>query len=193
MQTRRLQQHRAFLVWVLFWVSASACASPGKFEITNIEPHWEDGIYQIDAQVSYQLSPESFEALQSGVALVFRVDIVIERTKKYWLDENIAVLKQQYQLQYHALSDQYVLQNLNSGASHNFPTLQGALAVMGNIIALPVMDAQLLDKSFSYTGRLRARLEVEALPTPLRLLAYIKSGWRLETDWRQWNVTLDDD
>jgi hypothetical protein len=166
-------------------------ADSANVDITHLRPHWSNGIYQLDTIISYTLSPEALEALESGVTLTFSVDIIISRARKYWWDVNVAVLEQQYQLRYHALSDQYIVSNLNSGAVNSFPTLRGALAVMGSIVDLPLIDDKLLDASLDYEGRLRASLDIDYLPTPLRLLAYVTSGWRLSSEWRTWTVTLN--
>ena len=34
--------------------------------------------------------------------------------------------------------------------------------------------------------RVRAVLEIESLPTPLRLAAYFNPAWRLSSDWLSW-------
>lgn len=187
------QYLRGFFMFVLLVSPWCVYAQDEGFEVVSVDPQWSEGVYHLNAVISYSLSPEALEALESGVTLGFRVDLVIEREKQYWLDDNIAVLKQQYRLRYHALSDQYILTNVNSGAVHSFTTLNGALTVMGNILALPVIDYNLLDASHRYTARMRARLELDELPTPLRLLSYVKSGWRLTSEWHTWNLTLSDD
>ena len=184
---------RGFLTLLVFVLPLCAHAELEGFDIVRVDPQWVDDTYHVNAVVSYTLSPEALEALKSGVTLGFRVDLIIKQEKRYWLDENVAVLKQQYRLRYHALSDQYILTNVNSGAVNNFPTLSGALTVMGNIIALPVIDRNMLGSSPNYIARMRARLELDELPTPLRLLSYVKPGWRLASEWRTWNVTLSND
>ncbi len=166
----------------------SAHAKLGGIEILSVDPNWAEGVYQVNAIIVYELSTEALDALESGVPLTFSVDVVILRSRKYWLDEKVAVLKQQFQLRYHALSDQYILANLNSGAINSFPTLKGALTVMGSMVDLPLFDDKLLNPSLAYFGRMRARLDIDSLPAPLRILAYVKAGWRLTSDWFTWNV-----
>ena len=177
------------LLWLLVIVPSTVRAESVGINVEDIQPYWNDGVYQLNALVLYDLSPEVLDALDSGVPITFTVDIVITRERKYWVDDNVAALKQQYQLRYHALSDQYILTNLNSGAKNSFPSLRAALAVMGNIVALPLIDDQLLRSGLSYFGRMRVVLDTDFLPTPLRLLAYVTSGWRLKSEWLTWNVS----
>jgi hypothetical protein len=37
-----------------------------------------------------------------------------------------------------------------------------------------------------YEGALRARLDIEALPAPLRVFAYLSDDWRLTSEWYTW-------
>jgi hypothetical protein len=62
------------------------------------------------------------------------------------------------------------------------------LAALGHVDALPLIDAQLLDKQDRYEVQLRARLDLDALPRPLRTVAYITPDWRLVSDWYQWRL-----
>ena len=47
-------------------------------------------------------------------------------------------------------------------------------------------EVHVLEPDEQYRVRLRASLERESLPTPLRLLAYFSSSWRLSSDWTTW-------
>jgi hypothetical protein len=95
-------------------------------------------------------------------------------------------LRQQYQLEYHALSERYIVLKLNSGDQASFATLFAALDYLGRIERLPVIDAALLEDGRDYNFRLRAVLDVEQFPGPLRLLAFWRRDWSLASDWYQW-------
>jgi hypothetical protein len=66
--------------------------------------------------------------------------------------------------------------------------LFSALAGLGRIADLPVIDAALLDPEASYRMRLRAVLDQNTLPGPLRLIAFWSSGFRLASDWYGWTI-----
>jgi hypothetical protein len=59
---------------------------------------------------------------------------------------------------------------------------------MGQITDFPMLDKGLLNPNERYEGALRARLDLDALPTPLRLFAYISDDWRLASEWRTWRL-----
>ena len=64
--------------------------------------------------------------------------------------------------------------------------MSDALEYIGNVYDLPLIDANLLDPQHTYMVRMRADLDVESLPTPVRLWAYLGSAWSLKGDWYRW-------
>ncbi len=161
-----------------------------EFAVRNVDTVWLDDVYQLSADVYCPLSAQPVEALRKGVALTISLDIDVTKGRRYWLDEKVASLEQSYELRYHALTDQYLLTNLNSGVQHSFPSLQTALDVLGNIVDLPLLDRQLLEPDEDYSGRVRIRLDLDSLPAPLRLIAYFTPGWRQASDWYVWKLTM---
>ena len=95
---------------------------------------------------------------------------------------------QRYRLEFHALSKRYVLTNVNAGVSQTFDYLDDALTALGTIDGFPLIDRGLLRDGERYTGTLRARLDIEKLPAPLRPLAYLSSQWRLSSDRHTWSL-----
>ncbi|NCF09332.1 MAG: DUF4390 domain-containing protein, partial [Gammaproteobacteria bacterium] len=53
----------------------------------------------------------------------------------------------------------------------------------------PMLDRRLLRVGVRYGARLRASLDVEALPLPLRPVAYLSSAWDLTSEWHDWLLT----
>ncbi|HET7131257.1 MAG TPA: DUF4390 domain-containing protein, partial [Gammaproteobacteria bacterium] len=138
-----------------------------------------------------QLSSEARDALQSGVPLRLRLDVQVIANRRFWFDGEDAELRQLYQLEYHALSERYIVENLNSGDQASFATLFSALNFVGRVERLPVIDAALLDRGREYDIRLRAALDVEKLPGPLRLLAFWRRDYALASDWFKWRLQGD--
>ena len=101
-------------------------------------------------------------------------------------DETVASLSQRYRIRYHALTRQYLTTNLNSKVRSAYPNLAIALANLGTISSLPVLDQRLLKPNSHYLGRIRSRLAIEHLPSPLRLWTYFYSDWNLSSPWHQW-------
>ena len=159
------------------------------FFITGIHTRLQENVYLLDANVDYRFSEEALVALDNGVPLTLQLTIEIQRKRKWWLDAEVANLQQRYRLQFHPLSHQYLLQNLNSGAFYAFQSLSSALDAMGALRDFPLLDVQLIEKEERYEVLLHAELDIESLPSPLRPLAYITPAWRLNSDWYTWSLT----
>ncbi len=163
-----------------------AVADEGAFVVQRADTRLDGGVYRLDASIDYRFSSAVLEALQNGVPVTIEIQIEVTRSRWYWLNEDVAELSQFYLLQFHALSRQYLLTSLNSGAQRSFSSLYSALEVMGRIRDLPILDKKLLKPDTQYAVRLRARLDIESLPSPLRPLAYLSDQWRLVSDWYEW-------
>ena len=166
---------------------ATAETPPGVM-IRAARTELKDDVYYLQANIDYRFSRPALEALEKGVPLtvVMRIEIVHERS--YLWSQKVASLEQRYQLSFHALSQQYMLRNLNSGSQYVFPSLDAAATVLGTVVDLPVIDSNLLEEGGAYSGRLMAELDVDQLPVPLRLLALVSKDWQLNSEWYTWRL-----
>jgi hypothetical protein len=165
------------------------CAWAGEFSVRNADTNLVEGVYLLDAHVDYSFSAEALKALDNGIPLTIRLDIEVQRKRSWWFDADVASLEQRYQLRYHAFSEQYLVRNLNSGALYTYPTLASAVEALGDIRDFPLLDEKLIKPHAKYEVELRAYLDIEALPSPLRPLAYITPAWHLGSEWYKWSLT----
>jgi hypothetical protein len=150
-------------------------------------------VYYLDAKILYDLPTTADEALRSGVTLTVEVQIEVERLRRFLLpDKGVASLLQRYALQYHALSDRYIVRNINSAEQATYPTLAAAEAALGNVQDLPVLDAALLEGGARHQISVRATLSIRRLPVPLRLFAVFFDDWRVESEWYRWRFQPED-
>jgi hypothetical protein len=187
------------LICALFAVLASCfCAAglaqtEGRFQVVSAYPTERGGVYYVDAKILYELPTTADEALRSGVTLTLEVQIEVERLRRFPMpDKGIASLRQRYALQYHALSDRYIVQNLNSGEQATFSTLGAAEAALGELHELPVIDVALLEPGVRHQISIRAVLDIRRLPVPLRLFAFFFEDWRVTSEWYRWRFERPD-
>jgi hypothetical protein len=150
-----------------------------------------EGVYFLDALIEYRLSSEAVEALLAGVPLTIEIDMYVTSPRRFWFDNEEAKLEQRFELLYRAVSERFLVRNLNSGEIESFPTLQTALTYLGRIESLPIIDADLLDADETYDLRFKTALDIEKFPGPLRLLAFWRRDWSLGSDWYQWRLPRD--
>jgi len=167
-------------------VANVAAAQSGRFDVRSAGSRLQDGVYFLSARIDYRLSEQALEALESGVSLTIELQIQLFRLRRFLPDAETALLEQSYQLSYQPLSRRYVIRNLNSGEQSTHATLFSALNDMGRVTDLPIIDESLLEPDARYEIRLRAVLDQNTLPGPLRLLAFWGDSFRLESEWYTW-------
>jgi hypothetical protein len=156
------------------------------FKILSAKTKLKEHVFHLDANMDLKFSDDALDALRSGVPLIILINIEVQEDRNWWWDKTIAELEQGYLLLYHALSEKYIIHNLNSGAQQNYNSLNTALSSLSNIRNFPLIDKNLLDEDDDYYVRLRTYLDIESLPAPMRPIAYISSQWQLESDWFSW-------
>ena len=175
----------ALLCLLISGIFATKSQAEG-FRILAAETKLKEHVFHLDANMDLKFSDDALEALRSGVPLIVLVNIEVQKDRNWWWDKTIAELEQGYLLLYHALSEKYIIHNLNSGAQQNFSSLNTALYSLSNIRNFPLIDKNLLEEGDDYYVRLRTYLDIESLPAPMRPIAYISSQWQLESDWFSW-------
>jgi len=181
----RLHMRLAVLLLCTLWSGFSHAADPGEFLVDDAHAWSEEGRQLLDAQFTVRLSSGAQEALESGVPLVLEFQVQLVKTHKWFWDMVDVELTQRRQLQYHALSRSYLVKDLNSGTQGNYRRLDDALRAAGTIQSLLLTDAP-LQAGQRYLVRIRGNLDIESLPTPVRLLAYVSSAWDMQSEWYTW-------
>lgn len=179
-----LARYRWTLLVYLIWVMAPCAAA--NIEVRSANDRVENQIYVIDARLAYELSGTALEALDNGVPLTVSVEIEIQRNRDFWWNEEIAQIRQKYRLEHHTLSDQYILTDLATRTRRNFPSVEEAIEGLGELKSIPLGELRELRNGGPYLLRLRSRLDISELPTPLRPLAYLSPQWRLSSGWFEW-------
>jgi len=168
------------LVLLLAWMTAVSAAG---IDIGKAETKLVDGVYQLNADIYYTLSDEVLEALESGVLITMRVSVKIERVREYFWNETIDEQLHHYQLQYHALSGQYLVAHFDSTEQQSYLSLTSALRAVGSIRNLTLVDKNAVKEGEIYLVKLNSELDTNALPAPLRPMAWLSSEWQLRSEW----------
>ena len=158
----------------------------GYFEVRSASTQSVNGVHTLDARLQLVLSSEALAALESGVTLTIEMQMQVIRIRRMLIDSVDAELAVRYELEYRPLSQRYIVRNLNSGDQDSFATLYSALNSLGRVQGLPVIDDELLTPGRSYRLRLRAMLNTQQYPAPLRLLFFWRGQWQLQSEWFEW-------
>jgi hypothetical protein len=159
-----------------------------SLEIRSASVVHAQGIFLLNATLRIELPEGARQAVRDGVTLTLDLEMDLQRERRWWLDDTAATLQQRYQVSYHALSEHYLLRNLNSGEQTPYNSLDAAIEALSTLRDLPVLDQSLIDPTERYELRLRASLDVRTLPTSLRLVLFWVDDWRQRTDWYLWPI-----
>lgn len=162
----------------------------GRFEVRTASLEPIDGVLQLNATLDLTLSRSALRALRDGVPVQLELDVAVNRRRSYLPDEEIAYLVQRWQIQYHALSERYLVANLNTGQQTSYSGLGPALAGLAQVRGLPVLDESLIEDGERYEASVRAIASVDGgLPDAVRVMMFWMD-WKRSTDWYTWTVRM---
>jgi hypothetical protein len=160
----------------------------GDFIVANTELNPDKTEYVLNADIQFHFSKEALRALEHGIALQIDIEIQAKQSRKWLWDKTIRKAVLSRRLEHKPLSNQYLVTDLHTGIRRDFQSLSYALEFLGTIRDYPFVKSTTLDSGKTYTAQVRAKLNTESLPTPLRLSAYITSDWQLSSPWFKWMI-----
>lgn len=144
--------------------------------------------FLLDGQFSIRLSDGVKEALENGVPLVFELQVQLVKVHRWLWDAVKVEITRVRNIQYHDISRSYVVKDINADTQRNFRSLADALDAVGMLEGLLLTDGKPLEAGADYKVRLRGSLDIESLPTPVRLIAYVSSAWDMSSEWHVWSL-----
>lgn len=159
-----------------------------EFLIEGLEARAVEGIYLMDASIDYRFSDAALEALESGVPLTLEVHIQLRREGAWIWESDLVDARLRFQILYQALQGLYQVTDLSSGAKQRYATRNAALTALGRLRDVQLIPVDRLDRGEQYRLSMRSRLDIEALPLPLRPMAYLSPAWNLSSEWSTWRL-----
>jgi hypothetical protein len=159
-----------------------------KLAIREVQVALDEGVYELDVKLDLTLPDAARKAVEAGLTLRLTYEITVDRVRRYMPDAGIAALEQRYEVSYHALSQRYLVKNLNTGEQQDFGSLQAALDRVSDLRGLPVIDAALVSDGPVYEGRIRAVLGMNTAPDVFGWLLFWTDDWSAESNWKKWTL-----
>ncbi len=169
----------------LMLVLIAGLAAEG-FTVTEVNTRLVEGTYVLDAQVDYQFSERALEALDNGVPLTLQVHVQVRPQDDWIWDNSLVDQRLRYRIRYKPLSERYLVSRLPGENGRTYVTREAAVAALGEIKGLQLLDQSRLEPDVTYEVQIRASLDIEELPLPLRPMAYLYPSWKQSSEWTKW-------
>ncbi len=156
------------------------------FQVKSAELVREQNEYVLNADIDYRFSERAIEGLKHGVPLTLVVAVKVYRNRALIWDERVVSVMLRYRIRFHALAKVYQVLNDSSGVQRNFVSLPDAVDALGRIRGMSIIKAGRINSDDQYEVSIKADLDIEALPLPLRPVAYVMPQWYLGSSWYTW-------
>jgi hypothetical protein len=178
----------AALCFIATLGAGTAIAAESRLALREVRSSVDEGVFELDAKLEIELPEDARKAVEAGLTLTLTYEVEVSRVRRYMLDDGIATLEQRYEVSYHALSQRYLVRNLNTAEQQDFGTLRAALDRVGDLRGLPVLDTALISDDAVYQGRIRAVLGLNSAPDVLGWLLFWTDDWSATSDWKSWTL-----
>lgn len=180
----------ALLLMLVCAVSAvSAAKEPEPFEVVRAEFNLDESLMLLDLVVVSEIPDYISIALDQGFSVPMMFEVEILATKRYWFDEPVVSLKQQYILHYQPMLDSYVVFDVNSSERRYFDDRQAAVRFIEVVYNYPMLNIKNLAADREYYARVRFGIDSDELPLPLKSSSLWDNDWNLKSDWYEWAVS----
>lgn len=163
-----------------------ATALADGIKVSRVKTRLQGNEYLLDARIDYEFSEKVEEALENGVPLRMDVQLQIVRDGAWFWERPVLNRHLRHQIRFQPLSKLYKVTDVKRELEQNFATREAAISFLGEISDHVLVDKSLLEEGESYLVRLRASLDIGALPLPLRPFAYLSPSWNLSSGWSRW-------
>ena len=175
---------RALLV--LAFLATIPCVAQGELRVESVEVRSEGQTLVMNAQIDYAFSEVAIEALDNGVPLTLEVHIQLRPADAWIWDPSLTDQRLRYVIRYKPLSERYLVSRLPEDGGRSYVTRDAAIAALGDLRDLQLIGIDRLEDDTDYEIHLRASLDIEELPLPLKPMAYLPPSWKLSTGWTKW-------
>jgi len=158
-----------------------------RFEIRNAFVELQGEAWLLDVRLDLALGKAAQQALDEGVPLVLVLEAEASIERRFIPDETVASLTRRWQIAHDAISERYVVTDLENDEQVSHASQAEALEALSRIGAISVADTGKLPPDGRFDMRVRATVEIGELPAAIKMLVFWKS-WSRSTDWYAWSV-----
>jgi hypothetical protein len=166
-------------------------ALDGVLEVHSAYVNVDGGVFKLHARVQYPENEDIRAALSDGVTLMFDLEAIVARERRYWFDAGVVSNMLRRELSYHTVSNRYVVRDVGAGGRQDsFATLHEALVDIGTIDNWPLLVEPQISPDARHRVSVRASVRRGRLPDTLRALMFWSDSWHRTSEWYSWSLPI---
>jgi hypothetical protein len=143
----------------------------------------------VNARFDLGFSEAIEEALHNGVNISLTIKLNLFKNRRFMWDEHIAQWAFDRGISYHSLTNRYVLSSSGKNGRQSFSSLNDLFdEIEAFNFQSDIQSDTLPESKHGYKLQLQVALDKTALPSPLRVMAYILPAWRQKSDVHEWII-----
>lgn len=193
-------------LWQAGWFFGALGLSPtlqaGEFVVKTASAELSATQLQAQALFALKLNNIVNEALHNGIPITLTTQLSLLRQRRWLWHKKLASWQQQHLISYHSLSDRYQLNSTSKESSQSYASIRAVLNEIEHFSLSRPLDPNITaniapnitpsksSRRHNYALKLVIWLEIEALPSALRVVAYASPSWRIKSPARIWTPTI---
>jgi hypothetical protein len=155
-----------------------------QFEIRDVGLEWSNGLLHADVKQNLEFSDQAREALQHGVPLFLRLDLIVRDTGT---QTRVKEYVEHYEIRFLPLSSRFQLSLPGGEEFRTFPRLRHLLADLADL-RLDVRTGVLPQGEYEVLTRIR--LDRRKMPMSMRLPTLFRADWIHDSHWSSWPLEI---
>ncbi len=173
---------------LLLAVTPSRAADGDPFVVRSAKFNLDESLMMLDLVIDSDIPNYISIAIEQGFSVPIMFEVEIRAHKRFWIDDRVVSLKQQYLLHHQPMLDSYVVFDVNSSERRYFDDRDTALRFIEVVYNYPLLDINNLAHDREYYARVRFGIDSDELPLPLKSSSLWDNDWDLKSDWYEWEV-----
>jgi hypothetical protein len=170
---------------LIFSLQAYAAGDDTGFRIVRADLPLRQGLHQLDVDIDYGFSNAVIDALDHGVPLTLVIKLDVTPENAWPWDAYVLQERKNFEIRFYSLTKNYQLTLLDTGEKRSFVSLNSLVRKMSKL-SIVLENGRRLIRGVHYQARVAVTLDIEALPLPLRPIAYFSPDWYLSSPWYTW-------
>jgi hypothetical protein len=177
------------MVLLLFFVVNTSTAADGDpFVVRSAEFSLDQSLLMLDLVVDSDIPDYISIAIEQGFAVPIMFEVEIRAHKRFWFDDRVVSLKQQYLLHHQPMLNSYVVIDVNNSERRYFDNRDDALRFIEVVYNYSLLNIDNLSPDREFYARVRFGIDSDELPLPLKSSSLWDNDWDLRSDWYEWEV-----